>query len=1191
MEIGLERGDLIKIEPGKIAKKDTKFIGSNMQNAVHNIHYSLALLAEYPKASKREKKQYLSRVASNQKKMKEWVYENPDKFKHKYDLVEAEIARVLGQDDRANEYYQIAIQEASQNGYIQEEALANELAAEFYLSLGIKKVGEFYLTQSYYTYIRCGDKTKIKDLEERYPEFFSSLVHRETISKDVAMTAAPTVGNSSAELHLVTLTKTSQSISTKGYESVLDISTVIKACQALAGEVMLDNLLAKLMLIVMENAGAESGFLILNREGKLLIEASGNMAKNEVKVRQSMPVISSDILPVSAINYVSRSQSDVVLNDARTEGKFTNDPYIIAQQSKSVLCTPILGQGKLIGILYLENSLTTGAFTPARLEILKLLCSQAAICLENAQLYEAQKEYAQTLEVKVQERTQELQQEIIVRKQTELALRVEQEKFAKAFLSSPFPIAITNFADGTYIDVNDSFLSIFGYSRSEVIGHTVLETNILFNPEDFHKYAQVLQVDEKIRNQELNVRTKSGNVRTILLSSDQIDLGGEVYTLSVMNDITERKRAEDALRQSEERYRAVVEDQTELVCRFKPDGTLTFVNDAYCRYFNAKRSELIGRSFEGLVSEEDKINIAQLLASLNLDNPIGTIEHRVLFGKVQRWHQWTDRAIFDDTGNFIEFQAVGRDITDRKQAEDALRESEANFKKAKEAADAANRAKSEFLSKMSHELRTPLNAILGFTQVLARDSSLTTQQQEHLGIISRAGEHLLTLINDVLEMSKIEAGRIELHEHSFDLFRLLNTLAEMFQLKAESKGLQLIFERSQDIPQYVKTDESKLRQVLINLVGNAIKFTEKGSVTLRVLLVINSSNLANSSAILADKLDDITDEKSRGKIIIQFQVEDTGPGIAPEELSTLFAPFVQTETGKKSQSGTGLGLPISRQFVQLMGGDITVSSRLGKGTIFKFNIQIKFAEAREVPSQIPSKKVIGLAADQPQYRILVVDDKWESRLLLVNLLSPLGFEVQEAVNGVEAISIWQNWQPHLIWMDMQMPVMDGYEATKQIKAIQKSYGEEGNHYSECPVPPPVVIALTASAFAENRATVLAAGCDDFVSKPFREELIFSKMSEYLGVRYVYEESQLEQKLQIPEQTTNWQVSSEDLAAMPNEWIVQLYQAAKALDDETIVQLSAQIKNSDARIANCLVELSKKVRFDKITELIEQINHD
>ncbi|MBD2182944.1 PAS domain S-box protein [Planktothrix sp. FACHB-1355] len=1140
-----------------------------MQNAVHNIHYSLALLAEYPNASKREKKQYLSRVASNQKKMKEWVYDNPNKFKHKYDLVEAEIARVLGQNERANEYYQLAIQEASQNGYIQEEALANELAAEFYLSLGIKKVGEFYLTQSYYTYIRCGAKAKVKDLEERYPEFFSSLVHRETISKDVAMTAAPTMGNSSAELHLVTLTKTSQSISTKGYESVLDISTVMKACQALVGEVVLDNLLAKLMLIVMENAGAESGFLILNREGKLLIEASGNMAKNEVKVRQSMPVTSSDILPVSAINYVSRSQSYVVLNDARTDGKFSNDPYIIAHQSKSVLCTPILGQGKLIGILYLENSLTTGAFTPARLEILKLLCSQAAICLENAQLYEAQKEYAQTLEIKVQERTQELQQEIIVRKQTELALRVEQEKFAKAFLSSPNPIAITNFSDGTYIDVNDSFSSIFGYSRSEVSGHTVLEMNILANPEEFNKYKQLLQVDGKIRNQELNVRTKSGDIRTILLSSDRIDLGGEVYILSVMNDITDRKRAEDALRQSEERYRAVVEDQTELVCRFKPDGTLTFVNDAYCRYFNAKRSELIGHSFEGLVPEEDKINIAQLLASLNSDNPIGTIEHRVLFGKVQRWHQWTDRAIFDEAGNFIEFQGVGRDITDRKQAEDALRESEAKFKKAKEAADAANRAKSEFLSKMSHELRTPLNAILGFTQVLARGSSLTKQQQEHLGIINRSGEHLLTLINDVLEMSKIEAGRIELHEHSFDLFRLLDTLAEMFQLKAESKRLQLIFERSQDIPQYVKTDESKLRQVLINLLGNAIKFTEKGRVILRASLA----------------------EKRIGETTIQFQVEDTGPGIAAEELPTLFDPFVQTETGKKSQSGTGLGLPISRQFIQLMGGDITVSSRLGKGTIFQFNIQIKLAEATEVPNQTLSQKVIGLAADQPQYRILVVDDKSEGRLLLFNLLSPLGFQVEEAANGAEAIAIWENWRPHLIWMDMQMPVMDGYEATKQIKAIQKSYSEEGNHYSECPVPPPVVIALTASAFAENRATVLAAGCDDFVSRPFREEVIFSKMSEYLGVRYVYEESAVKQKLQIPKQTTSWQLSSEDLAAMPKEWIVQLYQAAKALDEDKIVQLSEQIKNLDARLANSLVELAKKVRFDKITDLIEQINHD
>lgn len=398
----------------------------------------------------------------------------------------------------------------------------------------------------------------------------------------------------------------------------------------------------------------------------------------------------------------------------------------------------------------------------------------------------------------------------------------------------------------------------------------------------------------------------------------------------------------------------------------------------------------------------------------------------------------------------------------------------AELKKAKETADAANRAKSDFLAHMSHELRTPLNAILGFTQLMSRDNSLNFEQQENLSIINRSGEHLLTLINDVLEMSKIEAGQTTLNENSFDLYRLLDSIQDMLEIKAAEKSLQLIFDRPTDLPQYICTDESKLRQVLINLLGNAIKFTQQGIVILRVSVV----------SCPLPSLD------SPNQLTLQFEVEDTGPGISVEEIENLFEPFAQTETGRKSQEGSGLGLPISRKFVKLMGGDIRVTSTVGLGTSFNFHIQVKSAESSEIKLAKFEHRIIGLAAGQPNCRILVVEDKWANRQLLVQLLLPLGFEVKEATNGQEAIALLETWSPDLIWMDMRMPLMDGYTATQQIRA--KNWHK-----------PPIIIALTANAFEEERSIALSVGCDDFVRKPFQENIILEKIAEYLGVQYTY----------------------------------------------------------------------------------------
>ncbi|TAG45641.1 MAG: response regulator [Oscillatoriales cyanobacterium] len=339
------------------------------------------------------------------------------------------------------------------------------------------------------------------------------------------------------------------------------------------------------------------------------------------------------------------------------------------------------------------------------------------------------------------------------------------------------------------------------------------------------------------------------------------------------------------------------------------------------------------------------------------------------------------------------------------------------LKQAKIAAESANRAKSTFLANMSHELRTPLNAIIGFAHLLVNSKKTAPEQQSSLDIINRSGEHLLKLINDILSLSKIEAGQITLESNAFDLYSLLSDIEGMFQLKTQSKGLQLVFERSSDVPQYVRTDESKLRQVLINLLGNAVKFAETGRVKLTVKCL----------QLLA--------KKPLSKFFLQFSVKDTGPGIAPDEVSRLFKPFVQASAGRKSQTGTGLGLPISNSFVKLMGGEIRVKSSVGKGTVFSFYIKVSHATESEIYDRQPQKRVKGLASNQQNYRILVADDESANRLLLTQILKSAGFVVRFADNGIEAVKLWRKYKPHLIWMDLRMPVLDGFQAAQKIRAL------------------------------------------------------------------------------------------------------------------------------------------------------------
>lgn len=471
-------------------------------------------------------------------------------------------------------------------------------------------------------------------------------------------------------------------------------------------------------------------------------------------------------------------------------------------------------------------------------------------------------------------------------------------------------------------------------------------------------------------------------------------------------------------------------------------------------------------------------------------------------------------------------------------------------------ADAANRAKSLFLANMSHELRTPLNAILGFTQVLRRHHNLDQTQAEHLDIINRAGNHLLSLLNDVLEMSKIEAGRVQLNEAVFDFQHMLRTLVDMFSLRAAQKGLALEAHIAPEMPRCLYTDQSKLQQVLINLLSNALKFTEAGFIRLEVSLEQGETPPGS--------------EEPLG--LLQCKVIDTGCGIAVQELDELFNPFVQTASGRRSHEGTGLGLSISKKFVHLMGGEFHVTSEVGMGSCFRFSAKVVIP--KEQTCGMTDFQVQAIAADQPAYRLLVVDDQDDSRMALSYLLNSVGFQVKEASDGAAAIQILQTWEPDFIWMDMEMPGMNGYEAIERIRTDLQNTAVK-------------IVALTASAFDHQRDMILALGCDDFVRKPYINDEIFQTLSKHLGVQYTYQGIIQPKQSTITAQTSlEVEVLQAQLQQMRNEWISQLRQAAIAARESQINNLIQEITDAYPELSCYLQKLLQQLAFDQIVHFVE-----
>ncbi|MGC9526358.1 MAG: ATP-binding protein [Limnospira sp.] len=837
--------------------------------------------------------------------------------------------------------------------------------------------------------------------------------------------------------------------------------------------------------------------------------------------------------------------------------------------------------------------------------------------------YHQLQDYSHSLEEKVAERTRELEQKVEIaeaavreRRQAEIALRDSEQKFSTAFHSAPHPITLSRFRDGIHLEVNESFCRVTGYEVRDIIGRTVVEINLWVHPEQRSQMLEIMARDRKIRNFELEFRTKSGEIRTGLLSADLIHLNGEECLLTSSNDITERRRAEVALRRQFERERLLRQITEELRSSLDSRHIFQIAANRIGQTFAVDRCTI----YTYLSSPEPQIEaVAEYLQPgyppmLNLQHPLGDHPYtrRVLsrdvaiatedirtepllegaidfcnyfqikslltirtsyrgkpngaiyLSQCRRVRTWSDEEI-----DLLESVAAkmgialaqARLLEREKQQSLKLAAQNVALEEARRAADTANRAKSTFLANMSHELRTPLNAILGFSQIMAHNPAFAAGSQE-LEIINRSGEHLLELINDILDLSKIEAGKITVERHPFDLHRLLDTLEELFKLRAKSRGIWLRCDwakptgkadRAPDLPRYILGDEKKLRQVLINLLGNAVKFTADGGVTLRADF---RAGIPGSNAVM-----------------LEFAVEDTGPGIAPEEIETLFDAFVQTDMGRDAQQGTGLGLSISHKFVELMGGEIRVSSQVGRGSRFGFEIPADLATGEAIAvSSVPRRPIAIASEGETEYRVLVVDEVPENRLLVRCLLKPLGFRVFEAENGLEAIRVWERHAPQLIWMDMRMPVMDGYEATRQIRSHPSGEGVK-------------IIALTASALQEQEDDIRRAGCDDILRKPFQAIALFEKMAVHLGIRYRY-------AAETPSPTVSPAIARTltpaALQVMPPDWLRRLYEAAIRGDDARVLELIAEIPASEAELAAILTQLVDDFRLDTIDDIVKTL---
>jgi len=695
--------------------------------------------------------------------------------------------------------------------------------------------------------------------------------------------------------------------------------------------------------------------------------------------------------------------------------------------------------------------------------------------------------------------------------------------------------------DSRFIRISRSHAQSFGLcDPKKVIGKTDFD---FFTEEHaqkaFDDEQKIIQTGETISLEEKQTWSHRHNSWVSSTKMPLCDRRGRIIgTFGISKDITKRKQAEEALLNERALFRTIIDLIPDAVYVKDAAGRKILANPKEVQFAGKKtEAEVIGQTDFDLYPDEaanhslteDQLVIQSEQSILDAEGQL--IDHEGML----HWLQISKVPLRDIDGKVTGLVGVTRDVTDRKKIEQALL-------KAKQEAEMSNKFKSIFLANMSHEIRTPLNAIIGFSQLMNRDKLLSDQQKEYNVSIIHAGEHLLALINDILELSKIEAGRVVLSPTNFDLYTLIDDIRMIFNERVTSKNLQFICEKAADLPRYVNMDESKLRQIFVNLIGNALKFTDEGGIAVRsrVLKTVD------------------------GKEMLEVEVQDSGPGIPPDEIGKLFRHFEQTSSGISKGSGTGLGLALSRELAILMGGNIKVSSEVGKGSLFTFQVEITQGDSKAL-EKISTRRVIGMEKGDAPIRILVVDDKHDNLRVATTLLKLVGFETDEALNGEEAIAKFESWNPHLILMDMRMPVMDGYEATRQIKLMDKG--------KQTPI-----IALTASIFEDELKRIESLGMQGYIRKPFRENELFVKIGQILEIKYIYEQEQIPSSNSYSSQGGTIE---QDILKISNGLLLKLQNALAVADLDLLVALIDGMKPDYPGLANHLGKLATNYEYDQL----------
>jgi PAS domain S-box-containing protein len=673
------------------------------------------------------------------------------------------------------------------------------------------------------------------------------------------------------------------------------------------------------------------------------------------------------------------------------------------------------------------------------------------------------------------------------------------------------------------------------------------------HPEEYIQQTEMVVLKEY--NETLIRKLEDKMVHTRQAENDLKKINSELEM-----EIKKRQKIEETLQERELWLSSIYDTVGDVIYYLSVEGDECYrfisVNHAFCEVTGMSEKKIIGRLINDVIPEP------------SLTIVLGKYRQAIDKKNVIRWEETSDyptgqligevsiSPVFDAKGRCTHLVGSVHDITERKRIEEEilhyrdhleeivrertaeLLKSEHALKLAKEQAEAANMAKTVFLSSMSHEIRTPLNAVLGFSQLMLKDESLTGRQIEWLNTINRSGEHLLALINDILEISRIESGRVSLSPDLFDLKAFLRDIEKMFFVRIEEKNLELRMVIDPGIPGFIEVDGNKLRQIFINLIGNAIKFTDEGKITVRV-----SSK-----------------RKKNGSCRLIAEVEDTGPGITPEDLNKIFTKFEQTAISHM-KGGTGLGLSISRQFARLMGGDITVRSEDGKGSCFLLELDFKERKEPELEFEKELRNIKGLKKGQRTFHILIADDEPANRMLLKDLLNKAGFDVEEAADGSEVLIKFKERTPDLVFLDMRMPVMDGSESIKRMKSLQKN------------VP---VIAVTANAFDNSIEKMKDLGLDGYIRKPYKINEIYDVLKSKLGVQFTYAKDS--SKKNKPDKLT--------VSDLPENLARRMLEAALRVDLDSLLELIDEAGKTLPAISSKLRVMAKNFKYDELIKLLK-----